>query len=253
MRRRGYYGNPVTGPIYIEGALPGDTLAVHIHTQTCDTLGYQGYWPWLFHLEDFFSEPSTVLRQIHNGRVIISETIQVPVRPMIGTIGTAPAIEAILSESAGRHCGNVDAEEISAGNTLYLPIEVEGALLSLGDCHAVQSDGEINEVEMRSDVELSCDVLRGRSPGMEWPRVETPDLLVTIAVASPLEESVRLALREMIVWVESLTGMSKHDAYLLAGIAGHVRPGQVQVPPYSMRCQVPKKYLESNHVESVKS
>jgi acetamidase/formamidase len=243
MRRQGYYGNPVTGPIHIEGALPGDTLAVHIHAQTCDTLGYQGYWPWLFHLEEFFSEPSTVLRRIENGHVIISDAVRVPVKPMIGTIGTAPAVEAILSGSAGRHCGNVDVEEISAGNTLYLPVEAEGALLALGDCHAVQSDGEINEIEMRSEVELSCDVLPGRSPGMVWPRVEAPDTLITIAAASPLEEAVRIALREMIVWMSALTGMTKHDAYLLLGITGHVRPGQVQVAPYSMRCQMPKKYL----------
>jgi len=243
MRRRGYHGNPVTGPIYVDGAAPGDTLAVRIHAQTCDTLGYQGYWPWLFHLEDFFSEPSTVLRRIHNGRVIINDAIQIPVRPMIGTIGTAPPVEAILSAGAGRHGGNMDVEEIAAGSVLYLPVEVEGALLSLGDCHAIQSDGELNEVEMRSEIELSCDIVRGRRHGMRWPRVETSELLVTIGLGSPLEEALHLALREMIVWIESLTGMSKHDAYLLVGIAGHARPGQAQVPPYSMRCLMPKQHL----------
>ena len=243
MRRRGYHGNPVTGPIYVEGAAPGDTLAVRIHAQTCDTLGYQGYWPSLFHLEDYFSEPSTVLRRIEHGHVVITDAIRIPVRPMIGTIGTAPAVEAVLSSGAGRHGGNMDVEEVASGSVLYLPVEVEGALLSLGDCHAIQSDGEINEVEMRSEIELSCDVVRGRSPGMGWPRVETPEMLVTIAAASPLEEALRLALREMLVWIESLTGMSKHDAYLLAGIAGHARPGQAQVAPYSMRCLMPKRYL----------
>lgn len=245
MRRRGYYGNPVTGPIYVNGAHPGDTLAVRIHAQTCDALGYQGYWPWLFHLEDFFSEPSTVLRRIQDGRVIINDKIQIPVRPMIGTIGTAPAVEAVLSAGAGRHGGNMDVEEIAAGSVLYLPVEVEGALLSLGDCHAIQSDGELNEVEMRSEVELSCEIVAGRPPGMGWPRVETPEVLVTIGLGSPLEEALRIALREMILWIESVTGMSKHDAYLLVGLAGHARPGQVQVPPYSMRCMMPTQYLTS--------
>jgi acetamidase/formamidase len=243
MRRRGYHGNPVTGPIYVDGARPGDTLAVRIHAQACDTLGYQGYWPFLFHLEEFFSEPRTVLRRISDGRVVISDAVQIPVRPMIGTIGVAPAVEAVLSAGAGRHGGNMDVEEVAAGSVLYLPVEVDGALLSLGDCHAIQSDAELNEVEMRSEVELSCEVVRGRLPGMAWPRVETPELLVTIAVGSPLEDALRLALREMILWVESLTGMSKHDAYLLVGIAGHARPGQAQVAPYSMRCLMPKRYL----------
>lgn len=247
LRRRGYHGNPVTGPIYVEGARAGDTLAVRIHAQECDTVGYQGYWPWLFHLEDFFDQPRTVLREIRDGRVIVSEEIAIPVRPMIGTIGVAPALEAILSGGMGRHGGNLDAEEVCAGSTLYLPVYVDGALLALGDCHAIQSDGEINEVEMRSVVTLSCDVIEGRSPVMSWPRIETPEALVTVAVASPLEEALRLALRDMILWMEELTGMSKHDAYLLVGIAGHARPGQAQVPLYSMRCLMPKAYMPKPH------
>jgi acetamidase/formamidase len=243
MRRRGYVGNPVTGPIFVEGARPGDTLAVHIHAMECDTIGYQGYWPWLFHLEEFFDSPSTVLREIRDGKVIINDEIQIPVRPMIGTIGVAPEVEAIVSGGMGRHCGNVDTEEVCPGSTVYLPVYVEGALLALGDCHAIQSDAEMSEVEMRSVVTLSCDVIAGRSPVMTWPRIETPEMLVTVAVASPLEEALNKALRDMILWMEELTGMSKHDAYLLVGIAGHARPGQVQVPLYSMRCLMPKAYL----------
>ena len=92
MRKRGYHGNPVTGPIFVEGAQPGDTLAVHILEQKCDTLGYMGYWPFLFHLEDFFDQPSTVLCEIRDGKVIVfDDEIEIPVRPMIGTIGVAPA------------------------------------------------------------------------------------------------------------------------------------------------------------------
>lgn len=243
MRRKGYYGNPVTGPIYVEGAEPGDTLAVHIHAQECDTLGYMGYWPWLFHLEDFFDKPSTVLVEIRDGKVIFSDEIQIPVRPMIGTIGTTPAVEAILSGGMGRHGGNLDTEEVCAGSTIYLPVYVPGALLGMGDCHAIQSDGEINEVEMRSVITASCEVIKGRSPVMSWPRIETPDALVTVALASPLEEALRLALRDMILWMEELTGLSKHEAYLLVGLAGHTRPGQAQVSLYSMRCIMPKEFL----------
>jgi amidase len=243
LRRRGYYSNPVTGPIWVEGAEPGDTLAVHIHAQECDTLGYMGYWPWLFHLEDFFDQPSTVLCEIRDGHVLFNSEIHIPVRPMIGCIGTAPPIEAILSQSMGRHGGNLDTPEICAGSTVYLPVYVEGALLALGDCHAIQSDGEINEVEMRSVVTLSCEVIKGRSPVMNWPRIETADLLVTVAVACPLEDALRQALRDMILWMEELTGMTKHEAYLLVGIAGHTRPGQAQMSLYSMRCLMPKQYL----------
>jgi acetamidase/formamidase len=199
LRRRGYPSNPVTGPIWVEEAQPGETLAVHIYQQECDTLGYMGYWPWLFHLEDFFDQPATVLCDIRDGHVIFSPEIRIPVRPMIGCIGTAPPVEAILSSGMGRHGGNLDAPEVCAGSTIYLPVYVGGALLAVGDCHDIQGDGEVNEVEMRSVVTLRCEVIKGRSPVMNWPRIETADLFVTEAVASPLEEALRQALRDMIL------------------------------------------------------
>lgn len=244
IRKKGYYGNPVTGPIYIEDAKPGDTLCVHILEQTCDSLGYMGYWPFLFHLEDYFDKPATVLCDVEDGKTIrFADDIRIPAQPMIGTIGVCPPLEAIASGSMGRHCGNVDVQEMRAGSTLYLPVFVEGALLCLGDCHAIQSDGEIGSLEIRSEVKLRCEVIEGRSPNMVWPRLETGDSLVTIGIATPLEEALRLALREMIVWIGELTGMSKHEAYLLIGLVGNARPGQAQVPNYSMRCIFPKAYL----------
>ena len=189
------------------------------------------------------SDLATVLVEIRDGHVRFADDIRIPVRPVIGTIGVAPAVEAILSGSMGRHCGNVDVQEIATGSTIYLPVFVEGALLCLGDCHAIQSDGEIGSVEMRSEVTVRCEVIRGRSPKMLWPRIETADSLVTVGIATPLEEAARQALREMIGWIEELTGMSKHEAYLLSGCVGAWRPGQVQVPNYSMRCIFPKQYL----------
>ena len=250
MRRRGWFGNPVTGPIFVEGAEPGDTLAVHILELTCDNLGWVPIWPFLFHFEDLFAEPATVLCQIRDGHVHLGDRMRVPVRPMIGTIGTAPAVEAILSGGMGHHGGNIDAPEVCAGSTIYLPVNVEGASLSLGDAHAIQSDGELASVEIRSFVTLSCEVIKGRSPVMGWPRIETPDSIVTVALGRPLEEALWAALREMILWLEERTGMSRQEAYLLAGVAGHARPGQVQTGLYSMRCIVPRSYLENGNGQS---
>ena len=243
IRKKGYAGNPVVGPIYIESAEPGDTLAIHVHSQECDTQGYMGYWPWLFHLEDFFEQPATVIRPIRDGKFYFRDDLAIPVRPMIGTIGTTPAIECPLSSASGRHGGNFDTPEICAGSTVYLPVTVPGALLALGDCHALQGDGEIGSVEIRSAVTLSCDVIKGRSPGMAWPRIETADMLVTVAFGSPLEEAGNGAVRDMILWIEERSGMSKQDAYLLLGIEGHLRPGNAQVRNFSMRCLFHKKYL----------
>ncbi len=243
MRERGWYGNPVTGPIYVEEAEPGDTLAVTIHDIECDDLGFMPYWPFLFHLEDFFSEPRTELVPIQDGHVHLKGVPPIPVRPMIGTIGVAPAMEAILSGGMGSHAGNLDAEEVCKGSTIYLPVFVPGALLALGDAHAVQSDGELGSVEMRSVVTLSCEVIKGRNKAMRWPRIVTTDSIVTVAVGRPLEDALRSALREMILWLEEEFGLSKHEAYLLIGAAGHSRPGQAQVGLFSMRCIVPKACL----------
>jgi amidase len=243
LKQRDWPGNPVTGPIFVEGAQPGDTLAVTIHRQEIASRGWIPIWPFLFHFHDLFTDPRTVHVDIVDGEVVLDSGRRVPVRPMIGTIGTAPKVEVIMAGSMGRHGGNLDSEEIRAGSTIYLPVEVEGALLSLGDAHAVQSDGELASVEVRTDVEISCEVISGRSPAMTWPRIDTGDALVVVAVGRPLEEALQGAFRDLIKWVSELTGMSWEQAYQLIGLAGHARPGQAQVDKYSFRCMIEKKYL----------
>jgi acetamidase/formamidase len=243
MKRKGWYGNPVTGPIFVEGAKPGDTLAVRIHEMTVDDLGWTTPWPHLFHFEDLLPEPGTLLFTIRDGFVELGGGRRAPVRPMIGTIGTAPRMEAILSGGMGRHGGNMDAEEVRPGSTVYLPVEVEGALLALGDCHAVQSDGELCSIEMRSDVTLSCEVLEGRGERSRWIRIETEDALAAVALGRPWEEAAWEAYRELIGWVMERTGMSLEEAYVAIGVGGHARPGQVQVGLYSARVMVPKSVV----------
>jgi amidase len=250
LRAQGYYGNPVTGPIAITGAVPGDTLAVHIHNMRCDTLGYIGYWPFLYHLDDWIADPCTELVDIRDGFVHYefrtgrgSHPLRVPVKPMIGTIGTAPALEAIGSGHMGRHGGNLDVEEVCPGSTIYLPVNVPDALLFLGDCHAYQGDGEVCGVEMRSEVTLAVDVLKGWTRNQTWLRIETATHLVSVACDRPLESAQWLAIREMILWLEERHGWTKAEARKFLGFIGDVRPGQAQVGLYSMRLIVPKAQL----------
>jgi acetamidase/formamidase len=250
MRARGYHGNPVTGPIAIEEAEPGDTLAVHIQAMKCDSLGYTGYWPFLYHLDDWLTEPVTELVEIRDGQVIYNlqtrsgiQPLRMQARPMIGTIGTAPALEAIASGSMGRHGGNLDVPEIAPGSTIYLPVLVPGALLFLGDCHACQGDGEVSGVEMRSEVTLSATVLKRWTRSMAWIRVETATHLVSVACDRPLESAQWLAIREMILWLEERHGWTKAEARLFLNLVSDLRPGQAQVGLYSMRLLVPKSQL----------
>src|SRR5262249_53323632 len=183
-----YYGNPVTGPIHIAGAEPGDTLAVRIRAVECDTLGFCCYWPFVYHLQDWFAEPITQLVDIHDGHVHYTmqtasgpHALRLPTRPMIGCIGTAPHLEAPTTGSAGRFGGNLDVPEVAAGSTVYLPVAVPGAYLYLGDCHPYQGDGEVSGCEMRAVVTLSAEPLEARTRGPTCPRIETATHLVPAA------------------------------------------------------------------------
>ncbi|MFO0878299.1 MAG: acetamidase/formamidase family protein [Gemmataceae bacterium] len=251
LRSRGpYYGNPVTGPFFVEGAQPGDTLAVHIHAMECDTLGYFGYWPFLYHLQDWFHEPVTRLVDIRDGFVEHTlttaagpHTVRIPTRPMIGCIGTAPDLEVPTTAQAGRYGGNLDTPEIGPDCIVYLPVSVPGAYLYLGDCHPYQGDGEIAGCEMRSVVRLSVQLLRGWTKSQSCPRLETPTHLGVIGIGSPAEAAQWQAIRELITWLTERHGWTRDDARHLLALTCHLRPGQMQLNPYTMRLLVPKEHL----------
>ena len=250
MRSKGYAGNPVTGPIHVTGAEPGDTLAVHIQAMECDTLGYFGYWPFLYHLSDWFSEPVTELVEIRDGNVSFTmptaagpHSVRIATRPMIGCISTAPPLEVHTTGGATRFGGNLDVPEVAPGNIIYLPVALPGAMLFLGDCHPYQGDGEVSGCEMRSLVTLSVRVLKKWTRNQGWPRIETPTHLVTVGAGSPTENAQWLAIREMILWLEERHGWTKDDARMLLALTGDIRPGQMQVIPYTMRLMVAKEHL----------
>lgn len=251
IRSKGpYFGNPVTGPIHVAGAEPGDTLAVHIQAMECDSLGYFSYWPFVYHLDDWLKEVVTDLVAIRDG--VVNYTIQtaagphalrIPVRPMIGCIGTAPLQEVPLTNNAGRFGGNLDVPEVCPGSIVYLPVAVAGGSLFLGDCHPYQGDGEVSGCEMRALVTLSVRVLKSWTKNATWPRIETPSHLVTVGAASPAENAQWLAIREMILWLEERYGWTKDDARKLLTLTGDLRPGQMQVHPYTMRFLLAKDFL----------
>lgn len=245
-----YYGNPVTGPIQVADAEPGDTLAVRIHEMACDVGGFFGYWPFVYHLQDWFQEPVTGLVEIRDGHVNHTlatvagpHPVRVPVRPMVGCVGTAPHLEVPTAGTAGRFGGNLDVPEVGPGGVLYLPVAVPGAYLYLGDCHPYQGDGEVSGCEMRAVVTLSVQVLKGWTRHLTCPRVETATHLVTVGIGSPAETAQWQAVREMILWLEERHGWSKDDARALLTLTGDLRPGQMQVNPYTMRLIVPKEHL----------
>lgn len=248
------YSNPVCGPIYVEGAEKGDTLAIQIgEIRPTRGQGATRIPSWWWYLCDpaknayrDFLNPSiphgTRVCPIRDGKVFFDETRTLPYEPMIGTIGTAPEIESISSEKPGPHGGNMDLPDIACGNTLYLPVNVKGAFLYVGDAHATQGDAELcgTAIEMPAEIEATVRVIKGKR--IDWPRIESQEWIAGVASSGtgiPLEEAVRVAFVELIRWLESDHNFDRWDAYQLCTQAAKVRLGN----PWTVAAKLSKRYL----------
>jgi acetamidase/formamidase len=163
--------------------------------------------------------------------------------PMIGTIGVAPEFETISSLTPGPHGGNMDCPDVCIGNKIMLPVYVKGALLFLGDIHAVQGDGEISgsAVEVPAECVLKVDVIKGKQ--ISWPRIESKEYIMTVGSGRPLEDALRIAFTELILWLEEEYNFDKFEAYQLCSQVAKVRVAQMVDPQYTMVAKFPKKYL----------
>ena len=178
------YVNGATGPIEVKGAQPGDMLTVEVLDMKVDGLGFSSLWPgigifpdWVRHKE--FGIKTQVV-EVKDGLVHWNDRLKLPVRPMIGVIGVAPVHGAVLTVDNGTHGGNLDVQEITTGNKIMLRVHHEGAHLFLGDCHAIQGDGEcvgMGAVEVAAELQVRVS-LSPAPARMSWPRIETPTHLL---------------------------------------------------------------------------
>jgi amidase len=255
------YLNPVTGPFHIIGALPGDTLAVHIISLTPTTgYGISSTFPHFGVLTSTAQTPT--LQPALPERVWIYDVdpagivwyrartsdfiAALPLEPMLGTIGVAPAAgEVRLSIVPDVHGGNLDTPLIRAGTTVYLGVNEPGALLSLGDGHARQGAGELSgvAVEVAMDVALVVDVISGYGVSTPRPRLETDTALMSVGLGRPLEDAYRTAHHDLVTQVAAVTGLDELDAYQLVAQAGDTHVGNVVDAAYSMVASLPKQYL----------
>lgn len=238
--------------IKIEGAKPGDLLSVKILDIEVDELGYTGFdggsnpVPCLIYPDKSW-ETNTKTVEIKDGYILWDDKIKLPVNPMIGTIGTAPELEVFRNSKGGNYGGNMDVNEVTIGSTVYLPVFVPGALLHIGDVHAIQGDGEINQgggIECRSKVKLVVDVLK-KSHKMEWVRIEDEKYIMGVACCRSVEESFYAAAREVLCWMVEEYGFTVDDAYLLMGQVMEARCTQFVNPTRTYICKMPKKYLKT--------
>jgi len=246
------YDNPVTGPIYVEGTEPGDVLAIELIDISIPDMGVTMVVPGFGGLEGWLdaSPPLTKFSKIKNGKVIYQlndgREIEIPIKPFIGTIGVSPASESISTVAPGKHGGNMDTPEVCPGNSLYLPVAVKGALLGLGDVHAVQGDGEIcgTAIEVPSTVKMKVDLIKDKR--IDWPRVESSDEIITVCSAKPLEDAVRLAFLELIKWLKEDYGFERYDAYMFLSVAAKARLAQIVDPLFTVVAKLSKAFLPSN-------
>ena len=235
--------NPATGPVFVEGACPGDVLSVLVESIQIDRQGVMAVAPGFGVLGSAFPEQLHRIVPIEDGTARIDDGVAVPLRPMIGVIGVAPAGEPVATATPGSHGGNMDTRLIGAGAVLYLPVAHEGALFAAGDLHAAMGDGEIcgTGVEVAGVITLRLDVRRDLD--IAGPVLETPDVVATIASAETLDEAAEAATREMATLLTQRLGLSLEVATMVMSAGGDLQVSQIVDPLRTARFTLPKSVV----------
>jgi acetamidase/formamidase len=258
-RQRGAQPNPMTGPIAVSEAEPGDTLAVDIRrvTPVCSTGWTRSGLAW--HVVDpemvrDMPERAKIIWSVdrNKGEASLKEAARslpgwsMALDPMIGCLGVAPAHgEALSTATCGPHGGNMDYRMFRAGTTAYFPVSVPGALFHLGDAHALQGDGEIagTGIEIPAEIEVGLRIIKARP--FTWPRGETAEHVFTVGNARPLEQALQHATSEMLRWLESDFTLDRVSASHLLGMAVRYDIGNVFNPAYTVACRLEKSLVAS--------
>jgi acetamidase/formamidase len=229
---RGPGAHPLTGPIYVQGAEPGDVLEVRIiGFEFLHPFGVTGFRPGSGTLPDDFphSRFKVIRFDPKSGSAEFGPGIRLKLAPFWGSIGVAPpsVIRRLSSGPPGAHVGNLDNKELVAGSTLFLPVHVAGALLSVGDGHALQGDGEVTITALETSLRGTMQITVRKGMQIRWPRAETPTHYIAMGLHTDLDEAARMATREMIDFLVTQKGMSRDDAYILSSLAVDLRVTQL--------------------------
>lgn len=236
--------NPATGPVSIKGAEPGDTLAVHIRDIEIAEQGCMVTVPEMGAAGDIISISETKIINIKHGKALFNDKISIPIDPMIGVIGTAPEREDIPCGTPGRHGGNMDTRLIKKGNIIYLPVFVDGALLAMGDLHAVMGDGEVSVtgLEIPGKVTVKVELIKEKSE--PWPVLETNDYWYVIASGEDLDAAADLALKAMLEFLGKRTDISLNDRVSLLSACGNMEISQIVDPLKTIRLGISKDIMK---------
>jgi acetamidase/formamidase len=242
--RRGPGGHILTGPVYVEGAAPGDVLEVKILSIDLPIdYGYNGCSGFIPANCDR-SLPSKIFQLDRKAMTAeFKPGIVVPLAPFFGSMGVAPAPERgrVSSNPPGRHAGNLDNRELVAGSTLFIPVFVPGGLFAIGDGHAAQGDGEVSQTAIETSLRGRVQLTVRKDMTLTWPRAETATDYITMATDPDLAAATTTAIQQMVDFLVETKGLTKHQAYQLTSIAGHVAATQlVDLPNLGVHVRMPK-------------
>jgi amidase len=232
--------NPATGPVYVEGALPGDTLEVHIKKIKLAKQGSCCIIPNFGYLADQFPTGWTRIIPIKDGYAEFANNIHIPISPFPGTIIVAPAMGSFSTLTPNTYGGNMDSKACQEGTIVYLPVFVEGACFAVGDVHAVQGDGEVCGTAVEIDAKVTIQLVVNKEKKITRPHYETEEAYMTTAWADTLDEAAKLALEDMITWLVEEKHMDRYDAYALCSCAVDLRISQVVDITPGVRAVLPK-------------
>jgi acetamidase/formamidase len=235
--------HPLTGPIYVEGAEPGDALEIAIVSiGFLHPFGVEAINPGGGALPDDFGVPALRLIRWPPGAARLQfGGASVSMAPFFGTIGVAPANAGrIGSREPGRHGGNLDNKDLVAGSTLLLPVNVPGALLSIGDGHAAQGDGEVTGTAVETSLRGTLEIRVRKRAQLKWPRAETRSAYISMGLDPDLDKAAELATREMVDFLAAEKKLSREDAYVLCSIAGNLHVTQVVDGTKGVHMTIPK-------------
>lgn len=240
----------LTGPVFIEGAEPGDVLEVRIlAAKLAIPYAYNGFWPGMGYLPNDFPYPKTKIIPLDEKRMIarFAPGIEIPLHPFFGSMGVAPP------ETSGRvssappwiQAGNLDNKELVAGATLYIPVHAPGALFEVGDGHAGQGDGEVDITAMETSLLGTFQFVVRKDMHLRWPHAETPTHFITMGLHEDLNEATKLAVREMIEFLMTEKHLSRDDAYMLASVAADLHITELVDGNKGVHMMLPKSIFVS--------
>lgn len=252
VTNKGPGGHILTGPIFIEGAEPGDVLEVRIkQIKLAIPYAYNAFGPGRGFLPEDFPYPKMRIIPLDEKRMVahFADGIEIPLRPFFGSIGVAPPEVSgrISSAPPWIHAGNLDNKELVAGTTLFIPIHAKGALFLAGDGHAGQGNGEVDITAMETSLIGTFQLIVRKDMHLKWPRAETPTHFITMGIHEDLNEATKMALREMIDFLVSEKHLTRDDAYMLSSVAADLDITQLVDGNKGVHAMIPKAiFVELN-------